>query len=642
MKTTKRKKQNSIPFFFDKPIRLAPDEREMLLARADQATASLKRNQKRDGLLSPVAGLRLLSGLSTYAFLLRHIAAGRRVRYFAPFHPAGCMAAFLGHADILSFFEKQGIPLELLSWTWRRRNVLDFAVMGRHYSLVKDLLARYPALLTKDGEQDAVACCVLYGTLPILRLLVRSGASLTTKYWHESAWNHKREQDGTPFFLAVANDRRDMVRELIRQNAFSDPSYTGGTSAVHLDASLLSIAVQHCDFELADWLVEKGCLHEDMSELPNDSHAWENLKSFQYLCRKFPDEDYKADVRKGGEWILESVSKGVLSYAWDGHVPSGVLAEWKKFHDEERGWRPGNPFPDDDRPLAMALDNYPEEILRLEKQQPGRLQKLLLDSDRHHLSSLVYMLRLAREHGIVLFKSDAEKDRFLQNIHYYELVQLRPYLKEFGFPAVSNAEMKRRHEKEWGRPKRNRREERLRRLAATPWPKLQAILDNQALDPNEEINGNWPFALEVAFHATPRVFDAWVLRGMYPYECNCEGITAMEIGNVGLLSHLVHAYGMSPDHVCYDGTTPVGHAIHANDAKRLRLLLKEGADVAGNGRHRRSFLYQAIQSSRDEIARILRAAGAEDCDRSGRVRPLPPWMKHAAKIAKNHEPKQSK
>ena len=51
-----------LPFFFDKPIRFAPGEREMLLARADQATASLKRNQKRDGLLSPVAGLRMLSG----------------------------------------------------------------------------------------------------------------------------------------------------------------------------------------------------------------------------------------------------------------------------------------------------------------------------------------------------------------------------------------------------------------------------------------------------------------------------------------------------------------------------------------------------------------------------------------------------
>ena len=43
------------------------------------------------------------------------------------------------------------------------------------------------------------------------------------------------------------------------------------------------------------------------------------------------------------------------------------------------------------------------------------------------------------------------------------------HLKEFGFRAVSNAEMERRHDKEWGRRKRDRRRERLEKLAATPW-----------------------------------------------------------------------------------------------------------------------------------------------------------------------------
>ncbi|MBR3957949.1 MAG: hypothetical protein IKJ89_08880 [Kiritimatiellae bacterium] len=115
------------------------------------------------------------------------------------------------------------------------------------------------------------------------------------QYWRESPWNHRLEQEGTPFFLAVANDRREIVRELIRKDAFRDPGHTGGTSAVHIEASLLSIAVQHWDFELADWLVEKGCLHEDMYDLPNDSHAW------------------------------------------DGRVTEYVLAKWRKIKEKERG-----------------------------------------------------------------------------------------------------------------------------------------------------------------------------------------------------------------------------------------------------------------------------------------------------------------
>lgn len=615
------------PFFFNKPFRLSDAEKALFLDCADKATASLKRNQKKDSFLWPGSGMRLLGGLATYAFLLRHIAAGRRVRYFAPFHAAGCMAAFLGHAEVLHVFEAHGVPLETLSWSWRKPNVLDFAVMGRHHKLVKDLLVRHPALLTKDGEQDAVAYCVQYGTLPILRLLVRSGASLRTKYWHESTWNRQRVQDGTPFFLAVANDRRDMVRELIRLDAFSDPNHTGGMSAVHLDASLLSIAIQHCDFELADWLVDKGCTHEEMFDLPNDSFAWKNLKSFRYLCQKFPAEDFKSDVREGGEWILQSVSKEVLSYAWDGRVPERVLAEWKKFQNEERGWRPGNPFPEDNCKLAIALNNHPDEILRLEKMQPGRLRKLLLGRDWYRFSSLVYMLRLARAHGIVLFPKEADKDLFLKVIHYNELENLRPHLKEFGFPAVSNAEMARRRIMERGRrPKRDRRQERLRNLAATPWTNLGSVLDNPTLDPNLEVTPNWPFALEVALRATPRMFDAWVLRGMNPYARNCEGVTAVEVGNAGLLSHLVHAYGMSPDHVCYDGSTPVGNAIHTNDAKRLRLLIKEGADVSGDGRRFTSVLYTAIRDGHDEISRFLIRHGAVNRDMSGRVRPVEPWM----------------
>ncbi len=135
----KRNNLQHLPFFFNRPFRLSASEKALFLSCADKATASLKRNQKRDSFFSSIPVFRLLGGLAIYAFLLRHIAAGRRVRYFAPFHPAGCMAAFLGHAEVLHIFEGHGVPLEALSWSWRKPNVLDFAVMGRNYALVKDL-----------------------------------------------------------------------------------------------------------------------------------------------------------------------------------------------------------------------------------------------------------------------------------------------------------------------------------------------------------------------------------------------------------------------------------------------------------------------------------------------------------------------
>ena len=155
-----------VPFFFNKPFRLSADEKAMFLACADKATASLKRNQKRDSLLGPVSYLRLLGGLATYAFLLRHIAAGRRVRYFAPFHPAGCMAAFLGHAEVLRIFERHGVPLESLTWSWHND-------AGRVKALVKAGF-RVNQRIWEDASPLHMA--IRYGRDEIARFLLRHGA----------------------------------------------------------------------------------------------------------------------------------------------------------------------------------------------------------------------------------------------------------------------------------------------------------------------------------------------------------------------------------------------------------------------------------------------------------------------------------
>lgn len=622
-----------LPFFFDNPFRLSSAEKALFLARADDATASLKRNQKRDCLLGGVSSFSLLGGLATYAFLLRHLAAGRRARYFAPFHPSGCMAAFLGHADILRIFEARGIPLESLEWSWHKANVLDFAVMGRHYALVKELLAAHPSLAEKKWRQDAVAYCVQHGTIPILRLLQKHGASLVKAYWRKTVGANSRSPEGTPFFLAVAMDRKDMVRELIRLGAFPDWEHTGGTSAAHLSASLLSLAIEHDDFELADWLVGQGCTHEDMADLPDDSFALDHLSRFRYLCRKFPEEDYKELVRQTEEFSWSDLSWPVLAFAWDGNVPENVRKEWKKEQRRDRHWRPGDPFSEDDNSLTLELDNWPDELLRLEREQPGRFRRMCLERPREqwaYFGRIVYLLRLAAANGIVLFRNATDKAAFLERVRFLELENLRPHLEEFGLPPVSDAAMSRLKRKEWGRPKRDVQASRLKKQAATPWNDLRTVLDNPALDPNAEINANWPLVLEIASCATPRVFDAWVLRGMDPYATNCEGVTAMEVAPAGLISHLVEIYGMSPDHVSWDGSSPMGHAINANDLPLLRNLLKEGASVNGIRQQRQTPLHAALLLGRDEMARLLLASGGVNRDGTGRIHPLPPWVRPAS------------
>ncbi len=107
---------------------------------------------------------------------------------------------------------------------------------------------------------------------------------------------------------------------LIRQNALPDWRHTSEYYPVHCGSSLLSLAVDHGDFELANWLAEKAWLHPDMKKLPLWSDALQHLDRFQYLCQKFQKEDYKSVVRNGDDVVFSNTSDEVLSYACDGQV----------------------------------------------------------------------------------------------------------------------------------------------------------------------------------------------------------------------------------------------------------------------------------------------------------------------------------
>ena len=614
------------PFFFNKHFRLSAAEKTLFLDCADKATALLKRNQKKDSFWWPGSGMRLLGGLATYAFLLRHIAAGRRVRYFAPFHPAGCMAAFLGHAEVLHIFETHGVPLEALSWSWRKPNVLDFAVIGRNYALVRDLLKNHPSLVKKEWGYDAVAYCARYGTIPILRLLKKAGAPLDNRYWGPPDSENKRQPDGTPFFLAVAKNRRNMVRELIRQDALPDWQHTSEYYPARCGSSLLSLAVKHGDYALVDWLAEKGWLHPDMKKLPLWSDALQNLVRFQYLCQKFPKEDYKSVVRNGDEVVLSNTSEDVLSFAWDGQVPASVQEKWTKRNVGTLGWRPGDSFPDDDGCLEMALNDHPEELIRLEREQPGRFRKMLLEKrgDRY-FSPAVYLFRLAAEKGIEIFRSVDEKIAFLERAHSGVLSELLPHLEELGFPPASD-DVKRRGVPRIREASRDPLVVRLWEIGKSRWKELRRVLDDPSFNPNIEVTEDWPLLLEVARHGSPRLFDTLVLRGADPYESDSEGDTAMETANPKLTTHLVRAFGMSPNHQSYAGISSMTTAIWHNDLGRVKALVRTGFRINQQVWEEASALHMAILDGHDEISRFLIRHGAVNRDLSGRVRPVEPWM----------------
>ena len=620
----KRNNSRQLPFFFNRPFRLSASEKTLFLSCADKATASLKRNQKRNAFFSPISGFQLLGGLATYAFFLRHIAVGRRVRYFAPFHPAGCMAAFLGHADVLHIFEAHGVPLEALSWSWRKPNVLDFAVMGRNYPLVKELLENHPSLANKEWGYDAVAYCALYGTIPILRLLKKAGAPLDNRYWERPDSENNRRPDGTPFFFAVAKDRRNMVRELIRQNALPDWRHTSGCRPAHCGSSLLSLAVEHGDFELVDWLVGKGWLHPDMKKLPLDSDALQNLDHFQFLCRKFPQEDYKSVVRNGDDVVLSNTSAEVLSFAWDGNVPASVQSQ--QDGSGWHSWRPGEAFPEKDWSLESALDDHPEELIRLENEQPGRFRRLLLDGMRgRRFSPAVFLLRLAAAKGIEVFRNVDEKTDFIESADSGVLSELLPHFNELGFPPPSDDTM-RRGEPRIRSASRDPLVVRLWEIGKSKGKELRQVLDDPAFNPNIEVTDDWPLLLEVARHATPRLFDALVLRGANPYESDTEGDTAMETANPKLITHLARVFGMSPNHQSYAGLSPMMTAIWHNDLGRVKALVKEGFRINQRVWGNASPLHMAIRDGRDEISRFLLRHGAVNRDLNGRIRPVKPWM----------------
>ena len=164
---------------------------------------------------------------------------------------------------------------------------------------------------------------------------------------------------------------------------------------------------------------------------------------------------------------------------------------------------------------------------------------------------------------------------------------------------------------------------------------LKALFDRSVvIYPNLE-NKQYYFLMAMA-DTNRKMFDAWVLRGMNPYGSDTEGLTAMEFAPIGLLPHLIRTYGMSPNHKSDAGETPLRNAILDQDVDKVRVLIREGSDVNRYHWNWGSLLNIAIRFGYDEIANVLLGAGAVNRDRSGRIRPLPPWMKSPAKPARRN------
>ncbi len=243
--------------------------------------------------------------------------------------------------------------------------------------------------------------------------------------------------------------------------------------------------------------------------------------------------------------------------------------------------------------------------------------------------------RAMDKYGIMVFHNLNEKTAFLESANSGVLSELLPHLEELGFPPASD-EMKRRSAPRIRKASYDPLVVRLWDVGKSRWKELRQILDNPSFHLDIDVSDDWPLLLEVARHATPRLFDALVLRGADPYEFDTEGDTAMETANPKLTTHLVRAFDMSPNHQSYAGISPMMTAIWHNDLGRGKALVKAGVRINQRVWEEASPLPMAIRDGHDEISRFLIHHGAVNRDLSGRVRPVEPWMVGQAPVSQRH------
>ena len=628
MKTTKRKKQKSIPFFFRKTIRLGLDERdysERCIAAAMRRLKKLQTQQTKDS----VRDFDLVSGLASYVVFLRHVCAGKEIRHSAILHIAGVMAAYMGHEPVLRILEREGVALDQLRWGYCGLSVLSAAIVGHQDSLASKLVKRFPPLVDQPFWHDAVAICVKYGTVRMLRLMHSLGVNLDRRYMTRRRKVKTASPLGSPFYFAVACDRPDMQKELLRLGAVTLTGEGAPNTWLWGDGkSLFEVAVSRENFAVADMCIEKGVgpvfNGEDDVFILNRTNASGDMKKFAYFEGRFGTKNLSRIVTDSlqhhgcKEWF----SQDILVHC--GIKPSPPEQEWEDpVYDPEY-------VPDDISMFFHALEIWPELIVPWSRRKP-RLVRLMfgargLNIFPEYASSLVPVFRFAKLHQLELWGHWEQQGEFMRLLDWEERRHLAPHVAEFGFPKLKLI-------KDWENDRHpwycyDERDVQQWKAASAEGKEAERYLDDERFVLKNNVSLVGSFAGFLSEHANWELYQKWIMRGISPYRGFEDDFDypLMDCVNADLLPHLVKETGMLPNLKKRTGAWAMARAIERHDLKLVRVLLELGVPVNVGENKYASPLRKSILVGADDISIFLLANGGRNVDPDGRRFPVPPWV----------------
>ena len=616
-----------LSFFFNKVIRLSKDEHDYCEECATAALRQIRILQRRLDSES-FREFDLVGGLASYVVFLRHICARKRIRYSAILHIAGNMTAYMGHETVLEVICREDVPLDKLKWSWSGLSPLTSAIVGHQDALARKLLERFPKLVDQPCWHDAVAICVKYGTLNMLRTLHSHGVNLDRKYMTARRGNKSARPLGSPFYYAVACNKPLMQKELLRLGAVSVIGEGAPDTWLRGEGrTLFEVATKRKNFAVADMCLEKGVGpvfggDEDVYVL-NRTGASTDMEIFAYFENRFPEHDFVKVVRDSlsGSGCTEWFSEDVLAHC-------RITVE-KKEEEPKVSYDPYN-VPDHIRSFFLALEIWPELIVPWCQKKPWLVRLMFaargLNSFPRYASSLVPVFRFAKQHKLELWGHWEQQGEFMDHLDWNERRHLAPHVAEFGFPKL---QLLKSYEypshpsylgDEW--------DERQWKAASAKGKTATRYLDDARFVLRHNVSLVGTFAGFLSEHADWNLYQKWIMRGMPPYPGTDEpwDYPMINYVNAGLLKHLVRELGMLPGLHGRDGVLAMWVAIQRHDLKLVKSLLELGVGINARVAGYASPLRESILVGADEIANSLHQKGGQNIDPDGRKFPIPPWV----------------
>lgn len=621
--------QDNVPFFFKRKIALRDGEQAYVRRCIAETRHGLIQAQRIDPGFASLWDLR--NGLTLYLVILGEILAGRTIRYTEPLKPSVCMAAYLGHARMLSILERNGV--DVCRMGWNTLNVLFAAILARRFRLVKHLLSAYPPLRAARHLWfgNAGAFCAAFGNLRILRFLRKAGFDLAETHRFPHQPSHDPRHFGSALLFAMRRNRTAIVKDLVAHGEFCPWQNLGGEHGSGT-SSVFEEAVRHHFYGVAETYLANGWLdqpatEEAFLELLCRATRHDDLETFLFLETAFPKFGAKRLVGKNhapGEF-----GPRILRYC--GIAPTNGTASRERNSESALHWRdsirhwiamdcPGM--------IRFTLGTVPEVLPLVWPELAGPIRAAFQAASGDDVSPCRrYLFRLARSWGISLFPDDAAR-RFWEGNCPRPAPRSSPLSMDEVFPYDEGLEDGYLHPAElW---------KKLFQALQARGAEARRLMDDPEIDPNADLSWNQPFCVRLGECADWKTYKGWLLRGMEAYRGNLDDPGIFPLASTPsivrrLLPDLEHRPWESN---AFSGNTLVQSAA-CGDIQAVKALLETGCPVNFSRwvpGHEISPLRAALLNGHDAVARLLHARGGMNL-LNGIVLPMPNWISKPRPIA---------